>query len=71
MKFDRYLAAAVEVVKKTIEGGGVVIIVPPGSVRETKILIHEGTIDEDNVLLYEEFHRRGGRVERPLRLKER
>jgi len=68
VEFDRYLATAVEKVKKALGGGGVVILVPPGSARGevTKRLVHEGIVGEDDVVLYEDLHRRVG-VGRPLR----
>lgn len=62
-----YLAAVVEDVKKALGGGGVLIIVPPGSARGevAKWLVHEGVVND--VLLYEERHK-GVRVGRPLQV---
>jgi len=66
MEFGQYLAAVVEEVKKALGGGGVAILVPPGSARGevAKRLVEEGAVDD--ILLYEALHKRVG-VGRPLR----
>jgi len=66
VEFDRYLAAAVEEVENALEGGGVAILVPPGSARGevARRLVEEKVVDD--VLLYEELHKRVG-VGRPHR----
>jgi len=68
VEFGQYLAAAVEKVKEALGGGGVAILVPPGSARGevAKRLVKEGIVSEDDVFLYEELHKRVG-VGRPLR----
>jgi len=68
--FGDYLVAVVDDVKKALEGGGVLILVPPGSARGevAKWLVHKGAVDD--VLLYEERHR-GVRVGRPLQMVSR
>jgi len=68
VEFSQYLAAAAEEVEKALGGGGVAILVPPGSARGVvaKRLIREGIVSEDGVLLYEELHRRLG-LGRPLK----
>jgi len=69
--FDKYLAAAVGEVEKALEGGGVAILAPPGSARDRVVveLVRRGIVAEDDVLLYEELHKRVG-VGRPLRRAE-
>jgi len=56
-------------VKEAIKGGGVAILVPPGSARGevAKRLVDEMAVDD--VLLYEDLHRRLG-VGRPLRVED-
>jgi len=68
MEFYRYLDAAVEEVKRALEGGGVAILVPPGSARGevAKRLVEESVVSEDDVLLYEDLHRRLG-IGRPFK----
>jgi len=58
MEFDRYLAAAVEEVEKTLGGGRVAILVPPSSARGevAKRLVEKGVVDD--VLLCEELQGR-------------
>jgi len=68
VEFGQYLAAATDEVKRALRGGGVAILVPPGSARGevAKRLVEEGVVGEDDVLLYEELHRRLG-LGKPLR----
>jgi len=68
VEFGRCLDAAVEEVKRALKGGGVAILVPPGSARGVVAmrLVEEGVVSEDDVLLYEGLHRRSG-VGRPFR----
>jgi len=69
--FNNYLDAAVKRVKKALEGGGVVILVPPGSAKDKVVgeLARKNIIQSDDLLLYEELYKRVG-VGRPLRRVE-
>jgi len=66
--FDKYLDKTVREVEKALGGGGMVILIPPGSAKDKVVGKLANIISPDGLLLYKELHERI-RVGRLLRVE--